>query len=75
MQTSIDKQGQTSIPADIRKKYHLEEGDLLLWLEDKDSIKIIPVPKDPVAALRGRGKGENLTDKLLETRQQERNRE
>ncbi len=75
MQTSIDKRGQTSIPQDILKKYHLEEGDQLLWLEDKDSIKIIPVPKDPITALRGRGKGEELTDRLLDSRQHDRNRE
>jgi AbrB family looped-hinge helix DNA binding protein len=65
MQTSVTKRGQTIIPLDIRKKYHIEEGDQLVWLEDNDSIKVIPVPKDLIAALRGRGKGEKLTDKLL----------
>jgi bifunctional DNA-binding transcriptional regulator/antitoxin component of YhaV-PrlF toxin-antitoxin module len=68
MQTLVNQRGQTDIPSDILKKYHLEEGDQLLWLEDKDSIKIILVPKDPIKALGGRGKGEMLTEKLLATR-------
>lgn len=75
MQTSVTKRGQTVIPLNIRRKYHIEEGDQLVWLEDNDSIKVIPVPKDPIAALRGRGKGEQLTTKLLDLRQHDRKRE
>lgn len=72
MQTSVTKRGQTVIPADIRKRYNIQEGDRLGWLEDETGIKIIPVPQDPIAALRGRGKGENLVHKLLAERQQDR---
>ena len=75
MQTTVTKRGQTVIPASIRKRHAIEEGDTLIWLETPDGIKVIPVPSDPVAALRGRGKNEALTQALLEARQQDRARE
>jgi hypothetical protein len=36
---------------------------------------VIPVPSDPIRALRGRGKGENLLEALLKSRQEDRLRE
>ena len=75
MQTSVTSRGQTVVPSDIRKRYNIQEGDRLIWLEDETGIRVIPVPKDPIAALKGRGKGEALTDKLLAERQRDRERE
>ena len=75
MQTSVTKRGQTVIPAEIRKRYGIQAGDQLVWLDDGKSIKVIPVPGDPVRALRGRGKGERLVERLLETRKKDRDRE
>ena len=63
------------IPALLRKRYDITEGDTLIWLEDPSGIKVIPVPSDPVRALRGRGKGENLTQALLSERREDRARE
>lgn len=75
MQTTVTKRGQTVIPSAIRKRYDISEGDTLIWLEDPNGIKVIPVPSDPVRALRGRGKGEGLTQALLAKRREDRNRE
>lgn len=75
MQTAVTKRGQTVIPAQIRKKYHIQPGDYLVWLEDGQTIKVIPVPADPVRALRGRGRGERLVERLLKARREDRNRE
>jgi AbrB family looped-hinge helix DNA binding protein len=75
MQTSVTKRGQTVVPSDIRKKHQIKEGDQLIWLEDEQGIKVIPIPKDPIAALRGRGQGEGLSTKLLTERQEDRERE
>jgi AbrB family looped-hinge helix DNA binding protein len=75
MQTSVTTRGQTVVPADIRKRYNIQKGDRLIWLEDDTGIRVIPVPKDPIAALKGRGKGEVLTSKLLAERQRDRERE
>ena len=74
MQTSVTKRGQTVVPAYIRKKYGIKEGDTLVWLEDVDGIKVVPVPQDPIRALRGRGQGEGLGQKLLAKRREDRER-
>ncbi|MCW5849422.1 MAG: AbrB/MazE/SpoVT family DNA-binding domain-containing protein [Anaerolineae bacterium] len=74
MQTSVTKRGQTVIPAAIRKRYHIADGDQLVWLDDGQAITVVPVPRDPVQALRGRGKGEHLVERLLQERRKERER-
>jgi AbrB family looped-hinge helix DNA binding protein len=75
MQTAITKRGQTVIPAQIRKKYHIQPGDYLVWLDDGQTIKVIPVPSDSIRALRGRGRGERLVEKLLTARREDRDHE
>ena len=75
MKTAVTKRGQTVIPAQIRKKYHIQPGDHLVWLDDGQTIKVVPVPANPVRALRGRGRGEQLVEQLLATRREDRNRE
>lgn len=74
METSVNKKGQTNIPAAIRKRYQIQEGDRLVWLDEGEVIRVIPVPADPVAALRGSARGEHLLDRLLEQRREDRQR-
>jgi AbrB family looped-hinge helix DNA binding protein len=68
MKTSVDKRGRTSIPAAIRERHQIKEGDGLVWLDDGEAIRIVPVPADPLAALRGSGRGESLLNHLLQDR-------
>jgi len=75
MDTVITKGGATSIPLDIRERYQLQPGDRLIWLDDGNAIRLVPVPADPLRALRGTGRGEKLVERLLAARQQERDRE
>jgi AbrB family looped-hinge helix DNA binding protein len=75
MQTTLTRRGQTVVPAPIRKRYDIREGDQLVWLDDGQNIKVIPVPSDPIRALRGTGRGERLVEKLLISRQEDRQRE
>ncbi|HFE67327.1 MAG TPA: AbrB/MazE/SpoVT family DNA-binding domain-containing protein [Chloroflexi bacterium] len=72
MQTSVTKRGQTVVPAAIRKRYNILPGDRLVWLDDGETITVIPVPDDPIKALRGRGKGERLVERLLASRREDR---
>jgi AbrB family looped-hinge helix DNA binding protein len=72
METSVTKKGQTNIPAAIRKRHHIHEGDRLVWLDDGEVIRIVPVPKDPLKALGGVGQGEGLLDRLLHSRREDR---
>lgn len=66
--TIVTKRGQTVVPAPIRKKHSIQEGDRLAWMDDGQVIKVIPVPADPIRALRGRGRGEKLVESLLKAR-------
>ncbi|MGD0707925.1 MAG: AbrB/MazE/SpoVT family DNA-binding domain-containing protein [Anaerolineaceae bacterium] len=75
METLVSKRGQTVVPAPIRKRYHIHEGDRLVWVDDGKSIKVIPVPAKALEALRGRGKDEALLEKLLTDRKEARSRE
>ncbi len=75
MQTAITKRGQTVIPAAIRKRYQIQEGDHLVWLDDGESIKVVVVPANSLQALRGRGRGERLVERLMEERRAERERD
>jgi AbrB family looped-hinge helix DNA binding protein len=73
--TSVTMRGQTVVPASIRKRHNIQDGDYLVWLDDGETIKVVPVPADPIRALRGRGRGEHLLDKLLASRAEDRERD
>ena len=75
METSVSRRGQTVIPAIIRKRHHIHDGDRLMWIDDGTTIRVIPVSDDPVRALRGSGRGERLVERLLEARRADRDRE
>jgi AbrB family looped-hinge helix DNA binding protein len=75
METIVSRRGQTVVPAAIRAKYNIKDGDQLVWVDDGQTIRVIPVPSDPIAALYGRGKGQGLTKKLLEDRAKYRKKE
>ncbi len=75
MQTAVSKRGQTVIPAAIRKHYHIDKGAHLVWLDDGETIRVVPVADNPLQSLRGRGRGEKLTERLLSERRKDRDRE
>jgi AbrB family looped-hinge helix DNA binding protein len=75
MLTTLSRRGQTVIPAAIRRRYHIQEGDKLVWIDDGETLKVIPIPNYPVRALKGIAKGERLVEDLLKFRREERSRE
>ncbi|MCZ7663073.1 MAG: AbrB/MazE/SpoVT family DNA-binding domain-containing protein [Thermoleophilia bacterium] len=75
MQTAVTRRGQTVVPAAIRKRYHIDSGVHLVWLDDGETIRVVPVSDDPLKALRGRSRGKKLTERLLAERQDDRDRE
>lgn len=70
----ISKRGQTVVPAYIRNCFQIKVGDKLVWLFDGEMIVVVPVPADPVGALRGIARGERLLERLLQERGKDRNR-
>ncbi|MGQ9682190.1 MAG: AbrB/MazE/SpoVT family DNA-binding domain-containing protein [Anaerolineae bacterium] len=75
MQTAVTKRGQTVVPAAIRRRHKIQEGDSLVWIDEGEVIRVIPIPRDPIGALRGRGRGERLVERLMADRRQDRARE
>jgi len=75
MKTAVTKRGQTVIPASIRKRYHIDTDTHLVWLDDGETIRVVPVPRDPLQALRGCGRGHGLTKRLLAEREADSKRE
>jgi AbrB family looped-hinge helix DNA binding protein len=74
MHAGVTKKGQTNIPALIRKRYDIKAGDRLAWLDDGETIRVVPLPADPLSALRGAGKGEGLVERLRVHRREGRTR-
>ena len=75
MTTTVTVRGQTSIPASIRKFYKIGPKTKLAWVDDGHGISVVPIPKDPLKALRGMFKDQNLLKILLEERRKDRERE
>ena len=75
METTITRRGQTVVPAVIRKRYGITDGGYLIWLDDGETIRVVPVPADAIQGLRGIGKGEGLRAKLLAERRKDQERE
>ncbi len=74
-ETTVSQRGRTAIPAEIRRKYGIEAGDRLCWIDDGESIQIVPLPSDPIGALRGDGRNEGLLEALLASRNPYRGRD
>lgn len=75
MHSTITERGQTAIPAALRKRYGLKPHMKLEWIDLGRTIAVTPVPTDPIKAMHGMLKGSGLTQALLESRRQERERE
>jgi AbrB family looped-hinge helix DNA binding protein len=76
MVLKISQKGWVVIPAELRKKYHLEPGDEVELVDYGGVIALVPLLDDPVRQGFGIIKdGPSLTQALLEERKQERERE
>lgn len=74
MRSTVTKRGQTVIPAPVRRQFHITPSDRLEWIVEDNTIRVVPVKKDPVAAFRKKGKG-GTTARLLEERLADREHE
>lgn len=68
--------GRVYIPKDLREKLGLREGTRVLIVEHGRVLALVPLPGDPVEALRGLlAGGPSLTAELLAEHARERDRE
>jgi AbrB family looped-hinge helix DNA binding protein len=72
MDTTVTRRGRTSIPAAIRRRHDIKEGDRITWLDDGETIRLVLVPSDPIRAVRGSGRGHTLLTVLLSQRRKDR---
>jgi len=70
MKTTVTARGQTVIPAKIRKEHQIEISTKLEWIDDGETIRVVPLPTDPIEAAKGISKG--LYRRLMEERELER---
>ena len=75
MVSTVTVRGQTAIPAAIRRKYNIIAHTKIEWIDDGHSISVVPIPKDPLKALKGKFKGTDLLGDLLRERKRDRDRE
>lgn len=74
MESTVTVRGQTAIPAAIRKRYNIKPKTKIEWIDDGHTITVMPIPQDPIKALKGRYKDANLLQALLRSRKEERKR-
>ena len=75
MKSKVTTRGQVSIPSQIRKRFNIEPESRVDWIVEANVIKVVPLPKDPVAAFRGRGSRKYSTEQFIKERRSERERE
>jgi AbrB family looped-hinge helix DNA binding protein len=74
MTSTVTVRGQTAIPASIRRQYNITAHTRLEWIDDGQSITVVPIPPDPISALQGKFKNSRLSQALAEYRAKERQR-
>ncbi len=74
MRTRVTTRGQISIPADVRRKLRIKPEMLLEWIVEGNTARVVPIPEDPIAALRGSGK-KGEVQRLLADRRRDRRRD
>ena len=74
VRTTVTKRGQVSVPAEVRKKLQIGPSTELEWVVEGATVRVIPLPVDPVKAFRGSGK-KGMVQRLLRERRLDRQRE
>jgi len=75
---TVSAKGQIALPAELRRRYGLKQGDKLILKETEESITLYPMGAHPLLELRGNyqeAEEPRLTEELLKERKAERKRE
>ena len=74
MRTKVTKRGQVSVPSDVRKRLQIGPETELEWVVEGATVRVIPLPSDPVRAFRGSGR-KGAVKRLLKERRRDQQRE
>jgi AbrB family looped-hinge helix DNA binding protein len=72
MRTKVTDRGQVSIPSAVRRELKIKAHTALEWVIEGNTARVIPIPDDPVAALRGSGKKGSVRRLLADRRRDRR---
>jgi len=72
MRTTITPGGRTIVPAKIRRDHQMRTPMQLEWIDDGETIRVVPIPLDPIRAAKGSSQG--LYQRLMKDRRRERGR-
>lgn len=75
MKTKVTLRGQVSVPSSIRKQFGMDSESMVLWQTEGNTIRVIPIPKDPISTFKGKGSGKYSTEKMIRDRQNDRKKE
>jgi len=51
-EVKVTRQGQTTIPKELRDRYDIKEGDRVLYIDVGGYMVVLPMPKDPLKELQ-----------------------
>ena len=71
MNITVSSKGQVVIPQEIRERLKIREGQSVRIEEVGGTIVIVPVPKDPIRALRGITKETKDSTEIVRTLRKE----
>ncbi len=57
MRSTITAESRTVIPAAIRNQFRLTQADHLEWIVHNNTLRAVPVRKNPIDAFRGQSAG------------------
>ncbi|HXI39620.1 MAG TPA: AbrB/MazE/SpoVT family DNA-binding domain-containing protein [Bryobacteraceae bacterium] len=53
MKSTVTRRGQTVMPAELRRRYGVQAGTALEWIDTAKGICVVPLPADIIRALLG----------------------
>jgi AbrB family looped-hinge helix DNA binding protein len=74
MRTKVTTRGQVSVPSEVRKALNIGPNTTLEWIIEANSVRVVPIPEDPIAAFRGSGP-RGQVQRLMKERGKDRLRE